>query len=69
VEWDLATIGDPDAVAAHHQPDPVMLARCGELRALQVALCLGALRDVFGDLEGWDDGIRGAVGAFTQGQP
>jgi thiamine kinase-like enzyme len=28
VEWDLATIMDPDAVAARHQPDPEMLARC-----------------------------------------
>jgi hypothetical protein len=35
-----------------------VLARCTELRTLQVVLCLIALYDVFGDLEGWDDGIR-----------
>jgi predicted trehalose synthase len=58
VEWDLATMMDPGAVAAHHRPDPAVLARCRELRALQVALVLIALYDVFGDLQGWDEGIR-----------
>jgi Phosphotransferase enzyme family len=58
VEWDLATMMDPDAVAAHHRPDPEVLARCTELRALQVGLCLLALSDVFGDLEGWGETIR-----------
>ena len=38
-EWVLATMMDPEAVAAHYQPDPEVLARCTELRALQVALC------------------------------
>lgn len=65
VEWDLATMMDPGAVAPHHQPDPDRLARCTELRALQVALCLLALSDVFGDLEGWDEGIRSLVGTLT----
>jgi hypothetical protein len=36
-----------------HRPDPEVLARCTELRTLQVVLCLIALYDVFGDLEGW----------------
>ena len=58
VEWDLATMMDLDAVAAHHRPDPEVLARCTELRALQVALCLVAFYDDFGDAEGWDEGIR-----------
>lgn len=65
VEWDLATMMDTDAVAARHRPDPAVLARCTELRALQVALCLVALYDVFGDLEGWDDGIRGMLGMLA----
>jgi aminoglycoside phosphotransferase (APT) family kinase protein len=58
VEWELATMMDLDAVAAHHRPDPEVLARCTELRALQVALCLVAFYDDFGDAEGWDEGIR-----------
>jgi hypothetical protein len=62
VEWDLATMMDPDAVAAHHRPDPERLARCTELRALQVALALIAFYDDFGSLEGWDEGLRGMLG-------
>jgi hypothetical protein len=62
VEWDLATMMDPGAVAAYHRPDPEPLARCTELRALQVVLCLAGLYDVFGDLEGWDEGIRSMLG-------
>jgi hypothetical protein len=49
---------DADAMAAHHRPDPEVLARCTELRALQVALALIAFYDDFGDIEGWDEGIR-----------
>ena len=64
-EWDLATIMDPAAVAAHHSPDPGRMARCTELRALQVALSLIAFRDDLGDLEGWDEGIRWALGALA----
>ena len=65
VEWDLATMMDPEAAAAHHRPDPAMLARCTQLRALQVALCLLALSDVFGDLDGWDESIRSLLGPLT----
>jgi thiamine kinase-like enzyme len=65
VEWDLATMLDADAVAAHHRPDPEVLARCTSLRTLQVVLCLIALDDVFGDLEGWDDGIRSMLTALA----
>ena len=58
IEWDLATIMDPGVVAEHHRPDPEVLAHCTELRALQVALCLIAFYDDFGDIEGWGEGIR-----------
>ncbi|MDF2703418.1 MAG: hypothetical protein K0S10_2364 [Rubrobacteraceae bacterium] len=58
VEWDLATMMDERAVAEYHDPDPELLARCTELRALQVALCLIVFSDDFGDVEGWDEGIR-----------
>ena len=66
VEWDLATIMDPGAVAAHHRPDPEVLARCTELRALQVALCLIAFRGDFGDVKGWDEGIRTMLGMLAE---
>lgn len=62
VEWDLATMMDPDAATMHHRPDPEVLARCTELRNLQVALSLIAFYDDFGDLDGWDEGIRSMIG-------
>jgi hypothetical protein len=65
VEWDLATIMDPGAVAMHHRLDPELLARCTELRALQVALCLVAFHDDFGDVEGWNEGIRTMLGTLA----
>ncbi len=52
VEWGLATMMDANAVAARHRPDPEVLARCTELRALQVALSLIAFYDAFVALEG-----------------
>ena len=66
LEWDLASIGDTTAVMAHHRPDPVRLAQCTELRALQVALCLIALDDVFDDLDGWTDAVRSTVGSLAR---
>ena len=65
VKWDLATIMDPGAVAMHHRPDPEVLARCTELRALQVALTLIVFRDDFGDMEGWDASIGGMLDMLT----
>jgi hypothetical protein len=65
VEWDLATMMDPDAVAAHHRPDPGVLARCTELRALQVALCLVTFHEDFGDVGGWEEGIRSMLGMLA----
>jgi hypothetical protein len=53
-------------VAAHHRPDPEVLARCTELRALQVALCLIAFRGDFGDVKGWDEGIRSMLGMLAE---
>lgn len=55
LEWDLATIGEP---VAFPDADPDRLAACGQLRTLQVVLCLAHLRDAFADLPGWDDAIR-----------
>lgn len=57
LEWDLVSMTDAGATT-DHEPDPTMMARCRELRALQVALCLVAFHDNFGDLEGWDAGLR-----------
>ncbi len=65
VEWDLATLMDAKAVAVHHRPAPEMLARCTELRALQVALCLVVFHEDFGDIEGWDEGIRSMLGMLA----
>ena len=62
VEWDLATMMDPDAVAAPPSARPELLARCTELRALQVALALTVFHDDFGDIEGWDEGLRSMLG-------
>jgi len=59
-EWDLALLHwqDPDAVAKHHSPDPELLSRCSELRAVYLALCLVGFREVFGDMPDWDTGIH-----------
>lgn len=62
IEWDLATMDDADVVAAHYQPDPDVLARCTELRILQVVLALTAFYDDFGDMDGWDEGLRYMLG-------
>jgi Phosphotransferase enzyme family len=65
IEWDLATIMDAEAVAEHHRPDPELMARCTELRALQVALVLVAFHEDFGDTEGWDAGLRSVLGMLA----
>jgi thiamine kinase-like enzyme len=64
-EWDLATMMDEEAVAKYHDPDPEMLARCTELRTLQVALALIVFREDFGDMKGWDEAIRGMLDMLT----
>lgn len=42
-----------------------MMAQCTELRALQVALCLVTFHDDFGDIEGWDEGLRNMLGTLA----
>jgi hypothetical protein len=64
-EWDLATMMDEEAVAKYHDPNPEMLALCTELRTLQVALTLIVFREDFGDMKGWDEGIRSMLDMFT----
>ena len=64
-EWDLATMMDEGAVAKHHDPDPEMLVRYTALRTLQVALALIVFRDDFGDMKGWDEGIRSMLDMLT----
>lgn len=65
VEWDLASMMDAEVVAEHHRPDPEILARCTQLRALQVALALTAFYDDFGDQDGWDQGLRQLLGTLA----
>ena len=42
-----------------------MLARCTELRTLQVALALIVFREDFGDMKGWDESIRSMLDLLT----
>jgi hypothetical protein len=56
---------DEGAAVRHHDPDPELMARCTELRALQVALVLVAFHDDFGDMGGWDEGIRDMLGTLS----
>jgi hypothetical protein len=65
VEWDLASMMDTGTASLHQCPDPEVLARCRDLRALQIALCLVAFHADFGDLEGWDDGIRSMLATLA----
>jgi aminoglycoside phosphotransferase (APT) family kinase protein len=68
-EWDMATMHDEAAVLARLAPDPARLAACTLLRDLQVALCLAGLDDVFGDVDGWADGLRFCVDGVRQRVP
>ncbi|HVH22634.1 MAG TPA: phosphotransferase [Pseudonocardia sp.] len=60
LEWDLATMGDEQAVRDLPH-DPARLAHCGRARSTQIALLLLLLRPVFADEPGWDGGIRWAL--------
>ena len=42
-----------------------VVAPSPELRALQVALCLAVFNEDFGDLEGWEKGIRSMLGMLA----
>lgn len=62
VEWDLASVLDAGAPSISREPDPDLLERCTQLRALQVALALITFYDDFGDQDGWDAGLRYFLG-------
>jgi aminoglycoside phosphotransferase (APT) family kinase protein len=62
-EWDMATMHDEELALARLSPDPARLAACQLLRDLQVALCLAGLDDVFGDTDGWAEGLRWCLDA------
>jgi hypothetical protein len=65
VEWDLATTMDAGLAQSRHAADPAILARCTELRSLQVALALITFYDDFGDLDGWDQGLRASLAGLA----
>jgi Ser/Thr protein kinase RdoA (MazF antagonist) len=65
IELDLASMMDAGVVTTHHHPDPEVLARCTDLRALQVALALTAFHDDFGDLNGWGEGLLSLLGTLA----
>jgi Ser/Thr protein kinase RdoA (MazF antagonist) len=65
VEWDLASMMDAGAIGGYHRPDPEILARCKELRTLQVVLALIAFHEEFGDLDGWEDAIHNMLGGLA----
>ena len=56
---------DAEAIGARYRPDPEILARCKELRTLQVVLALVAFREKFGDLDGWEESIRSMLGGLA----
>ena len=41
------------------------MAKCTELRALQVALSLIAFHDDFRDINGWNEGLRSMLGILA----
>jgi hypothetical protein len=59
----MATMHDEELALARLSPDPARLAACQLLRDLQVALCLAGLDDVFGDTDGWAEGLRWCLDA------
>jgi Phosphotransferase enzyme family len=61
VGYDLALLRWMDPTAGDGWADPAQLARCSDLRAVYLALCLLAFRDAFGDDPEWDGYIRDFV--------
>jgi hypothetical protein len=51
--------------AVHHNPDFKLMAKCTELRALQVALSLIAFHDDFRDINGWNEGLWSMLGILA----
>jgi hypothetical protein len=62
VGYDLALLRWMDPTAGDGWADPEELARCSDLRAVYLALCMLAFRDAFGDDPEWDGYIRYFVG-------
>jgi hypothetical protein len=61
VEWDLLMVSDAEAI--HTIPhDPIRLARCREVKALQVALGLSAMADIFSDNDILNGSIQRQIG-------
>jgi phosphotransferase family enzyme len=58
VGYDLALLRWMDPTAGDGWAAPEQLALCSDLRAVYLALCLFAFRDVFGDDPQWDGHIR-----------
>ena len=62
---DLALLRWTDPTAGDGWVDTEQLALCSDLRAVYLALCLLAFRDVFGDDPEWDGYIRWFVGRIS----
>jgi hypothetical protein len=58
VGYDLALLRWMDPTAGDGWAAPDQLALCSDLRAVYLALCVLAYRDVFGDDPRWDDHVR-----------
>ena len=65
VGYDLALLRWMDPTAGDGWADAEQLALCSDLRAVYLALCLLAFRDVFGDDPEWDGYIRWFVGRIS----
>ena len=65
VGYDLALMRWMDPTAGDGWADPEELARCSDLRAVYLALCMIAFRDAFGDDPEWDGYIRWFVSQIS----
>jgi thiamine kinase-like enzyme len=65
VEWDRAWLMEDGVAPRRYRLDPEVLARCDQLRSLQVALALVTFYDDFGDQKGWDTGLRYFLGTLA----
>ena len=65
VGYDLALLRWMEPTTGDGWVDPEELARCSDLRAVYLALCMTAFRDAFGDDPEWDGYIRGFVNQIS----
>ena len=63
--YDLALLRWMDPTAGDGWADPEHLALCSDLRAVYLASCMVAFRDVFGDDPEWDGYIRWFVSRIS----